>query len=47
MRLLQPLLILLGIVAVISLAVWWQIYRWQDCRHVGHTQLYCILTAGK
>lgn len=34
-------------VALISFAVWWQVYRWQDCRHVGHTFIYCLMTAGK
>lgn len=39
------LLLLAGI--LISLGIWWQIYRYQDCRAVGHTQWYCLLTIGK
>lgn len=25
----------------------WQVYRYKDCRRVGHTTMYCILTIGK
>lgn len=44
---LDNILVVLLIVAVLAFAVWWQIYRWNDCRAVGHTKLYCIMTAGK
>ena len=38
---------LISFLAVISFAVWWQVYRYQDCKLVGHTKLYCIMNIGK
>ncbi len=35
------------IVVLFSLGIWWQIYRFHDCRKVGHSLTYCILTVGK
>ncbi len=32
---------------MIGLAIWWQVYRFHDCRRVGHTRTYCIFTIGK
>lgn len=35
-------------IAVIILAVifgvWWEVYRYLDCRKVGHTVVYCLLS---
>ena len=31
--------------ALLGFAVWWQAYRWHDCRRVGHTFFYCLMTA--
>jgi hypothetical protein len=44
MRVVLVLVLLFGIVGC---QCWWQVYRWEDCRRVGHTKLYCIMTAGK
>lgn len=33
--------------AIVALAIWWQMFRWQECRHVGHSTLYCILAGGR
>jgi len=30
------------ICVVLSSAVWWKVYKYRDCLHVGHTKLYCI-----
>lgn len=35
------------ILALIAANIWWQVYRFNDCRAVGHSRLYCILTIGK
>ena len=28
---------------LIGLMVWWQVFRWHECRKVGHSRLYCIM----
>ena len=38
---------ILFFVILFALAGWWQVFRWHDCRHVGHSKLYCIMTVGK
>lgn len=35
------------VVAFIGLAGLWQVYRWDECRQVGHSKFYCVMTAGK
>ena len=42
---LQGIGILLGIAGVIALVVWWQMFRWHECRMVGHSRLYCVLSS--
>ncbi len=27
--------------------IWWQVYKYKDCRRVGHTKTYCMLDTGK
>ena len=34
-------------VAVVGAAIWWQMYRWHDCRIVGHSWLYCLATVSR
>jgi hypothetical protein len=34
-------------IIILSLIFWWQIYRYQDCKSVGHSKLYCVLSIGK
>lgn len=37
-----------GFVALlIGGAIWWKVYRWNDCRAVGHGWFYCVATIGK
>jgi len=43
MRLFGLALMILG---VLGLLIWWQIYKYSDCRMVGHSNLYCILDIG-
>jgi hypothetical protein len=43
----RAIIVLTAIIAFLSLGVWWQVYRWEDCRMVGHSTLYCIMTIGK
>ena len=33
--------------AFLALVVWWQVYRWNECRMVGHSAIYCVLTSGR
>jgi len=35
------------LIIVISLAVWWGKYKYNDCLKVGHSKTYCILDLGK
>lgn len=32
---------------ILGLVVWWEVYRFQDCKRVGHATAYCIFTIGK
>ncbi len=34
------------VLTVIGLGVWWQMFRFRECRGVGHSLLYCVLMAG-
>lgn len=31
----------------IGLMVWWDVYKFHDCRKVGHSMLYCVMDIGK
>lgn len=42
-----PLLYVLVFLVVFGLAGWWQVYRYQDCKKVGHSTLYCVMSIGK
>lgn len=35
-----------GLVALGGAVTWWQIFRWQECRQVGHSLFYCFITMG-
>lgn len=35
------------VVGLVSVGILWQVYRYQDCKLVGHTKLYCIMNIGK
>jgi hypothetical protein len=37
---------LIGIIALVALSVWWQIYAYHDCKNVGHSTLYCVMRVG-
>lgn len=34
-------------VAIFGLGIWWEIYKFNDCRMVGHSQLYCVGSIGR
>jgi hypothetical protein len=34
---------LVAICAGLAFVVWLTVYKWNDCRKVGHTQLYCLM----
>ena len=34
-------------VIVLSFAVWWNIYAYQDCKAVGHSTFYCVMRIGR
>lgn len=36
------LLLVIGL--MIFLGISWEVYRYKDCRKVGHTKLYCALS---
>lgn len=33
-----------GIIAVLYLAISWEVYKYNDCKQVGHSTVYCIFT---
>ena len=39
--------VLVLIVALLGVAIWWEVYKYQDCKMVGHSTLYCIGKLGK
>lgn len=44
---LKMIVFLLTIVLMIGSAIWWEIYKFQDCKKVGHSTLYCLFSSGK
>jgi hypothetical protein len=34
-------------VGMLLLSVWWEVYKYHDCRRVGHSTLYCIAAGGR
>jgi hypothetical protein len=30
-----------------ALMIWWQVYRYHDCKMVGHSTIYCIGSIGR
>jgi len=43
----KPIGALLILVLFLSLGGCWEVYRWNDCRSVGHSTFYCIMTINK
>ena len=39
---LPAILIVALIIGVMALNIWWKWYKYQDCKLVGHTTLYCL-----
>ena len=35
------------VVILFGIAIWWNIYAFQDCKKVGHSTLYCLGRIGK
>lgn len=31
---------------IIVLPIWWTVYKFKDCRNVGHSLTYCIFDIG-
>jgi len=40
-------LILLAIGLMIAGCIWLAVYRYHDCKRVGHSTLYCMTDGGK
>jgi nitrogen fixation-related uncharacterized protein len=39
--------LVLFVLAVAGLTIWWQVYKFGDCKNVGHSTLYCVIDFGK
>lgn len=39
----KEILALVFIVAFLTFFVWWNVYRWRDCKMVGHSSFYCLM----
>lgn len=35
------------VVGLLGFGIWWETYRFHDCRSVGHSRLYCIAEIGE
>jgi hypothetical protein len=35
------------LMGIIGLGLWWQVYKFHDCKNVGHSTLYCVMDFGK
>jgi len=33
-------------IILLSISIWWKIYKYHDCKKVGHSTLYCVLDIG-
>lgn len=33
------------ILAIIAVGIWWQMFRWDECRMVEHSRLYCAMSS--
>lgn len=40
-------LVALAFAALLGFGVWWERYKFHDCRKVGHSRLYCVMDIGK
>lgn len=36
----------LVIITALALLISWDVYRYHECKHVGHSALYCVLDIG-
>lgn len=44
---LGALLLLVVILVIVGGALlWWPIYKYHDCKRVGHSTLYCVMDVG-
>lgn len=34
-------IITLLVLAILGLSIWWTIFKFKDCKNVGHSNLYC------
>lgn len=41
------LVVALFIVALLGSAAWWECFKFSECRQVGHSELFCILSIGR
>lgn len=39
---LSSILVVAGLMCVLALDIWWHWYRYEDCKAVGHSTLYCV-----
>lgn len=37
------LAVIVVIVVSLTALLWWPVYKYKDCRRVGHTPLYCVV----
>lgn len=40
----RDLAVVLAVLVVLALGVWWQVYKYNECKVVGHSTFYCIMT---
>lgn len=43
---LQIIGVAIGISLIVAFGSWWEIYKYHDCKKVGHSGLYCVVKIG-
>lgn len=41
------ILAILALIIFIYLGIAWEIYKYHDCKKVGHSTFYCVMQGGK
>lgn len=36
-----------AVILILALIVWYNVFRYGDCKRVGHSTLYCVLDIGR
>jgi hypothetical protein len=40
---LDMILVVIAVLVILSLGIWWTVYKYGDCKKVGHGTTYCVV----